>query len=151
MDARTHRVGVAQRALAQVLAGIELECEQRVLGGIQLDARDLTGFATDGRGRPGEGIGGTGSLGSGRGGRRTTAAYPDGPSTLEEEIREFYWRATVTRDLIELRNLCTVADLIVRCARKRRESRGLHYSIDYPTLDKTEPPRDTVLARRELV
>ncbi|MEQ8272673.1 MAG: L-aspartate oxidase [Deltaproteobacteria bacterium] len=72
-------------------------------------------------------------------------------ATLEEEIREFYWRATVTRDLIELRNLCTVADLIVRCARQRRESRGLHYSIDYPTLDKTEPPRDTVLARRELV
>ncbi len=72
-------------------------------------------------------------------------------ATLEEEIREFYWHATVTRDLIELRNLCTVADLIVRCARQRRESRGLHYSIDYPTLEKNEPPRDTVLARRELV
>lgn len=72
-------------------------------------------------------------------------------ATLEEEIREFYWHATVTRDLVELRNLCTVADLIVRCALKRRESRGLHYSIDYPTLEKNEHLRDSVVVRRELI
>lgn len=71
--------------------------------------------------------------------------------TLTEEIREFYWNATVTRDLIELRNLCVVADLIVRCALERKESRGLHYSIDYPTLMKNAHPSDTIVRRDELI
>ena len=69
--------------------------------------------------------------------------------TLKEEIREFYWRATVTRDLIELRNICTVAELIVKCALKRRESRGLHFTLDYPHL--ANEAKDTVLVRRDLV
>ena len=71
--------------------------------------------------------------------------------TLKEEIHDFYWYATVTRDLLELRNLCTVAELIVRCALKRKESRGLHYTLDYPNLNKNQAPSDTVLKRKELI
>ena len=54
--------------------------------------------------------------------------------TLRKEVAEYYGNFRVTPDLIELRNLVTVADLIVRSARRRRESRGLHYSTDYPGL-----------------
>jgi L-aspartate oxidase len=53
-------------------------------------------------------------------------------SLLEEEIREYYWNNLVTRDLLELRNIATVAQLIVGFALSRRESRGLHFTIDYP-------------------
>ena len=51
---------------------------------------------------------------------------------LQEEIREYYWKHLVTRDLLELRNIATVAELIVECAASRHESRGLHSTIDYP-------------------
>jgi L-aspartate oxidase len=53
---------------------------------------------------------------------------------LQGEIDEFYARFHVTRDLLELRNLVQVADLIVRSARARQKSPGLHFSRDYPTL-----------------
>jgi L-aspartate oxidase len=56
-------------------------------------------------------------------------------SLLEEEIREYYWNNIVTRDLLELRNIATVAQLIVACAAARRESRGLHFTTDYPDLN----------------
>ncbi len=69
--------------------------------------------------------------------------------TIKEEIRDFYWNATVTRDLLELRNICTVAELIVESALKRRESRGLHYTIDFP--NPSAAAHDTVLVRKDLV
>src|SRR5262249_34265149 len=51
---------------------------------------------------------------------------------LQEEIREYYWKHLVTRDLLELRNIATVAELIVSSAASRHESRGLHSTTDYP-------------------
>ncbi|MDX8414014.1 MAG: L-aspartate oxidase [Mariprofundales bacterium] len=62
---------------------------------------------------------------------------------VAEECAEYYWRYPVSRDLIELRNLVLVATLMVRSALKRKESRGLHYSQNYPhTLDEA---KDTIL------
>jgi L-aspartate oxidase len=65
---------------------------------------------------------------------------------LQEEIREYYWRHLVTRDLLELRNIATVAQLIVECASVRRESRGLHFTIDAPTT-RPELAVDTIVKR----
>jgi L-aspartate oxidase len=65
---------------------------------------------------------------------------------LTREIEEFYSNFRVSHDLIELRNLVTTADLIVRCALKRRESRGLHFSRDYPEM--LPKARDTRLKKR---
>ncbi len=65
---------------------------------------------------------------------------------LEEEINEYYRHFRVGTDLIELRNLLQSADLIVRSALKRRESRGLHYTLDYP--DTLPVAKDTVLVPR---
>ncbi|MFZ2328591.1 MAG: L-aspartate oxidase, partial [Rhodoferax sp.] len=63
---------------------------------------------------------------------------------LQGEIQEFYAHFHVTRDLLELRNLVQVAELIVRSAQTRHESRGLHFSRDYPDTAATALP--TVLA-----
>jgi L-aspartate oxidase len=62
---------------------------------------------------------------------------------LAEEIQDYYGNFRITPDLLELRNLVTVSDLIVRSALARKESRGLHYTLDYP--DLADDPVDTVL------
>jgi L-aspartate oxidase len=62
---------------------------------------------------------------------------------LRQEVKEYYAHFRVTPDLIELRNLVEVADLIIRSALSRHESRGLHYTLDYPEM--LAEPRDTML------
>lgn len=64
---------------------------------------------------------------------------------LKEEIAEYYGSFRVTSDLLELRSLVTVAELIIRCAQQRKESRGLHYTRDYPETDDSRPPQNTIL------
>jgi L-aspartate oxidase len=66
---------------------------------------------------------------------------------LLEEIREYYSNFRINSDLIELRNLACVAELIIRSAQLRHESRGLHYSRDYPT--QAREAHDTILPGRE--
>jgi L-aspartate oxidase len=62
---------------------------------------------------------------------------------LQTEIDRFYWDYKVTPDLIELRNLALVAELIVESALRRKESRGLHFNLDYP--DLLPEAKDTVM------
>ncbi|MCF8044955.1 MAG: L-aspartate oxidase [Desulfarculaceae bacterium] len=66
---------------------------------------------------------------------------------IQEEIHEYYWDFRVTSDLAELRNLATVAELVIRSALARKESRGLHYNLGYPEKDDENRLKDTVLKR----
>ncbi|MFO0636134.1 MAG: hypothetical protein U0168_25140 [Nannocystaceae bacterium] len=66
---------------------------------------------------------------------------------IREEIREYYQRHRVTRDLLELRNISLAGHLVIECARRRLESRGLHYNLDYPDSDPAFA-QDTVLSKR---
>jgi L-aspartate oxidase len=64
---------------------------------------------------------------------------------IRSEIREYYWNFKVVPDLIELRNIAEVADLIIKCALYRKESRGLHYTLQYPQRDDLRWQKDTIL------
>ena len=66
-------------------------------------------------------------------------------ANLQEEIQQYYWDFIVTNDLLELRNIATVAELIVSSALRRPESRGLNYNLDYPQANPDYAQRDTVL------
>jgi L-aspartate oxidase len=65
---------------------------------------------------------------------------------LRAEIRQYYLAYLVTADVLELRNIADVAELVVRSAMLRRESRGLHYTLDHPRPDPSRPPQDTCIA-----
>ncbi len=64
---------------------------------------------------------------------------------LKNEIADYYHHYRISSDLLELRNLVIVADLIIQSALSRKESRGLHYTLDYPQLDETQNGKNTIL------
>jgi len=66
---------------------------------------------------------------------------------IQKEIHEYYWDFRVSADLVELRNIAIVADLIIKCASHRKESRGLHYNIEHPYRDDARWQKDTIIRR----
>jgi L-aspartate oxidase len=64
---------------------------------------------------------------------------------LQQEIADYYSQHRISSDLLELRNLAEIAELIISSALLRKESRGLHYTLDYPDLDESQSPQDTII------
>jgi L-aspartate oxidase len=69
---------------------------------------------------------------------------------LQEEINDYYWNFIITSDLIELRNIATVSEIIINSALKRKESRGIHYNLDYPN-KLPEAKNTTIIKRRKWI
>lgn len=67
---------------------------------------------------------------------------------LHQEIRDYYWNYRVTRDVLELRNIALVGNLIVESAMRRKESRGLHYTLDFPDLDPRQA-HETLFSKQD--
>lgn len=66
---------------------------------------------------------------------------------INREIEEYYWNFIITSDLLELRNISVVAKTIIECTQLRKESRGLHYNIDYPEKDDVNWLKNTVIKK----
>ncbi|PHS69720.1 MAG: L-aspartate oxidase [Methylophaga sp.] len=64
---------------------------------------------------------------------------------LQQEISDYYRQYRITSDLLELRNLADIAELIINSALQRKESRGLHYTLDYPNTNNDKPAIDTII------
>ncbi|GAG76729.1 unnamed protein product, partial [marine sediment metagenome] len=64
-------------------------------------------------------------------------------NVLLDEINQYYWDFKISSDLVELRNLATVAKIIIVSAISRKESRGIHHNLDYP--NKSNIPRNTYI------
>ena len=67
---------------------------------------------------------------------------------IRREVNDLYLRSPINIGLIELRNIALVASLIIRSALRRKESRGLHYTTDYPKLNDIRKPKNTLLFHR---
>lgn len=81
---------------------------------------------------------------------RTTRRLQRAKTRIEniiEEIREYYWDFTVTKEILELRNIARVAWLIIESALSRKESRGLHFTLDYPNTDPALSQQNTLITR----
>ena len=66
-------------------------------------------------------------------------------TSIREELDRYYWNTQVTDALLEVRNLALVAALTIQCAMGRKESRGIHYTLDYPETDDEYGAKDTIL------
>ncbi len=67
---------------------------------------------------------------------------------IRKTVEDLYWKCRLTQDLLELRNIVLVGELIIRCANQRKESRGLHYTESYPRTDDRYL-RDTVIEKTD--
>ena len=63
---------------------------------------------------------------------------------LRKEVQEFYWNFKICSELLELRNLVDTASLVVNCAQRRKESRGLHYTLDFPVTKDSKEANNTI-------
>jgi L-aspartate oxidase len=82
-----------------------------------------------------------------RSNRRLQRAH-DRMKLVMNEVKDYYGKLSLHPDIIELRNIALVADLTVRCALERKESRGIHYNLDYPGTDNRVAPSDSIIPPR---